>query len=84
MALWAADRPLAALLVDLHSIFPLAPRIELAPSAAEGDIRRAYMKAARSIHPDKVGGLELEQAVLAQVLFTAITAKWEATRGSEA
>jgi len=48
---WASGKSLAVLLGDLHTIYPHAPPLAIPD---EADIKKTYMKAARTIHPDKV------------------------------
>lgn len=48
---WVGTRSLSVLLGDLRTIYPHAPEL---PVPEENEIKKAYMKAARTIHPDKV------------------------------
>jgi hypothetical protein len=54
---WLRGRPLHQLLTDVRAIYPTAPSIDLAFDASSHDLKRAYMKVARAIHPDKVAPL---------------------------
>lgn len=78
VAAWAAGRSLPALLADLPAVFPAAPSLEVAADAAGAELKKAYMKAARALHPDKTAGLDHDSAMLAHAVFTAIAALWEA------
>jgi len=81
------NRPFSELLADLPAALPFAPKLQLAPGASSAEVKKAYMKAARAIHPDKVvigqalpggaGIVDLEAAIRAEVLFTALAAMYE-------
>jgi glyoxylate carboligase len=75
-AVWAKGKDIVALLGNAHEVFPLAPTFEppLTRSSTPAQIRQAYMKAVRVIHPDKIGPTAtLEQRLIAHHLFTIIS-----------
>jgi len=57
----APARPLPDLLSDLQAALSFAPKIELAPDAPAAEVKKAYMKAARALHPDKVSENSTQQ-----------------------
>ncbi len=67
VAAWCGGRRLAVLLGDLQAIFPPAPAILVDPAAAGPELKKAYMRAARAVHPDKLAGADRDTALLAQV-----------------
>jgi hypothetical protein len=86
---WSAERPIAALLASLPRILPdsittargknlhqqplLAP--EMCMSASQSEIKKAYLKALRLVHPDKVTGLgvSVEHRLLCRFVFIKLT-----------
>ncbi len=53
-------------------------------SDAASDVKKAYMRAARAIHPDKLTGAPLAKALTAQKVFATVTAAYEALKESQA
>ena len=86
---WAGKRGLAALLGDLQSAHPLAPALDLDDNGRRSAavVKKAYMKAARALHPDKmqagssVAGrssvVTAPEAAKAEVLFTILASLYE-------
>jgi hypothetical protein len=86
---WSSDRPIAALLASLSRILPtciivargqnlhqqplLAP--EMCMSATQSEIKKAYLKALRLVHPDKVAGqgVSVEHKLLCRFVFIKLT-----------
>ncbi len=52
-------------------------------SQSHSDVKKAYMRAARSIHPDKLTGAPLAKSLTAQRVFATITAAYEAMKEAQ-
>lgn len=54
----------------------------IAPQPTPSDVKKAYMKTVRVIHPDKINSASasLEEALLAQILFTTLSSMYEKYR----
>jgi DnaJ-class molecular chaperone len=52
-------------------------------SESPNDVKKAYMRAARAIHPDKLTGAPLAKALTAQRVFATITAAYEALKEAQ-
>jgi hypothetical protein len=93
---WAARRPLASLLKDLHVIYPSSFEatpigetfsggtlpldeggLDIEEELRNKQIKRAYMKAALLLHPDKVSSRDPQEVALAAALFSHLSAKYE-------
>ena len=77
------------LLTSVHAICDFVPKTDASVSSGEGDpesnttIKKAYMRAVRHIHPDKLpSSLSLEQRVLAEAVFVVITEEYNSWRAS--
>jgi DnaJ-class molecular chaperone len=54
------------------------------PSHAPNDVKKAYMRAARAIHPDKLTGATIEKSTTAQHVFAILTAAYDAVKQAAA
>lgn len=83
---WSKSKPMYLMLKECSSIVPFitvdAATGELAGSSSSADVKKAYMKIVRQIHPDKLTGMELEQQILAEEVFTVLAEAFEKFRGS--
>ena len=76
------------LLTTVHDICDFVPK-ELATdddktSPKQSDVKKAYMKAVRYIHPDKLPpSLPLEKRVLAEAVFVRLTEDYDAWKLKE-
>lgn len=81
---WARNKSIADLLRTIHEIAPTnVTSIELALDCSPSDIKRAYMKIVRLIHPDKLTMHQLRDRLLAQALFTVVTGSYNEFRTSK-
>jgi len=78
---WAEGRKLGALLDDLAAVLgDKAPRFKGFNPLDSGDVKKAYMRVARGLHPDKVVRAHLapDEAVVCALVFEALAPKYEA------
>jgi len=77
---WATGKGVHLLLNDLGNIFEGAP-VPAAPLTAESsasEVKRAYMKAIRHVHPDKIGAnASVQMKLTSQAVFGALNAAHE-------
>ncbi|EQC35011.1 hypothetical protein SDRG_07253 [Saprolegnia diclina VS20] len=80
---WARNKDVVMLLRSLHEVLPpslLKPSSAACPYQVDGaatvaSVKKAYMKAVRTIHPDKLpkGDFDVKDRFLAQTLFSTLT-----------
>lgn len=79
-----ANVVLGTLLATLHEVPNLEDTDPIAvASESPSDVKKAYMRAARAIHPDKLTGAPLAKALTAQRVFATITAAYEALKEAQ-
>jgi hypothetical protein len=77
---WATGKGVHLLLNDLGDIFEGAP-VPSAPLTAQSsgaEVKRAYMKAIRHVHPDKIGAnASVKMKLTSQAVFGALSSAYE-------
>lgn len=83
---WSKSKPMYLMLKESNTIVPFitvdASTAELSGSSSNGEVKKAYMKIVRQIHPDKLSGMQLENQILAEEVFTVLAEAFEKFRGS--
>lgn len=77
---WSKNSDIICLLNTLPEIFEGAPSPSppLTLSSTSSEVKRAYLKAIRSVHPDKIGvNASVEKRVLSQAVFGVINNLYE-------
>ena len=81
---WICGKNIWQMLNELNKIWPDAPtpmkRLDKNTSS-ESELKKAYVKAIRVVHPDKNAGGSLEVRSLSKAVFTVISTFYEKARG---
>jgi hypothetical protein len=77
---WEAQKTLHSLLSSLHHVLPDRCRKfpNLKPESQRDELRKCYKKALRSVHPDKLGGVDEATSQRCQRVFVRLTAAHDA------
>ena len=70
---WAQGKSFIRLLTTIHTILPSrAPKLKLTLRSTASDIKLAYKKALRAVHPDKMAGAPAPDRLKAEYIFNAL------------
>ena len=70
---WAKGKSFIRLLTTIHAILPSrAPKLKLNLRSTASDIKLAYKKALRAVHPDKMAGAPAPDRLKAEYIFNAL------------
>ncbi len=70
---WAHGKSLIRILTTMHTILPSrAPKLKLNLRSTADDVKVAYKKALRAVHPDKLVGASMSDRMKAEQMFKAL------------